>query len=159
MLGHHDQVQKQLTLLNPIEEDDEGWNLALRTLFIMNDFELEKTENVVKRVENMRKHISKLKKVHKQKDREVLKSEVLQKLVNTKFDFVLTRGRCQDELDKLRSPDEKYQWNIMSPEFVIFDQWFESRVFKQKLTLKIPEYVPPILNTGSNKIQEKINDQ
>jgi len=50
MLGKHEQVQKLLTTLNPIEEDGEGWNLALRSLFIMNDIESEKTDNADKRI-------------------------------------------------------------------------------------------------------------
>jgi tetratricopeptide (TPR) repeat protein len=158
MLGRYDQVQKELTILNPIEEDHEGWNLALRTLFIMNDVELEKTENANKRNDNMRKHIAKLKKANKNRPREILKFEILRTLYNCKFDFVQTRGRSQIELQQLSSTQEKYQWQIMSPELVIFDQWFDSKVFKQKLNLIIPPYIPPVLSRQELSLEEKIKN-
>jgi tetratricopeptide (TPR) repeat protein len=146
MMGKHDQVHKILLDLNPIENDHEGWNLGLRMLHVINDIELEKTENAFNRIENMRKHIEKLKKANRENPREVLKYEILRTLVNTRFDFMETRKRKKQELDKLSSGDSIYAWRILSPELIIFNQWFESKVFKQELVLKTPAYNEPVLN-------------
>lgn len=144
MLKKHAEVHKLLTALNPIENDMEGWNLALRTLYIMNDIELEKTDNAANRIENMRKHLEKLKNSRVDCQREILKFEILRTLVNTKFDFVQTRNKRREELVKLADRKAKWRWNVLTPELIIFDQWFESRVFKQKLVLNIPLYVTSV---------------
>lgn len=144
MLDKHTQVHKILVDLNPIEDDQEGWNLGLRMLHIINDIELEKTENAFNRIENMRKHISKLKKTDRENPREALKYEILRTLVNTKFDFMETRKRKAMELEKLNSNLPEYAWRILSPELIIFDQWFASKVFKQSLSQKVPAYNEPV---------------
>lgn len=146
MLGKYEQVHKILNTLNPIENDQEGWNLALRTLFIMNDLELEKTDNAFKRIENMRKQIDKLKKINTDVPREVLKFEILRSLVNSKFDFVETRNKRKDDLEKLSNQKNRFRWKILSPELIPFEQWFESKVFRQKLVVKISSYPGPVLN-------------
>lgn len=156
MLGRHDQVQKQLTLLNPIEDDDEGWNLALRTLFVMNDLELDNPDNADKRIENMRKHISKLRKNGKERKREMLKFEVLRALMNANFDFAQTRDKCKEELAQLQSDTEEYAWRIMSPELILFDQWIESKAGKKPLTLSIPPYVEPVLTDKEMELEGKV---
>lgn len=156
MLGQHDLVQKELTQLNPIEDDHEGWNLALRTLFVMNDVERDNIDNADKRIENMRKHISKLRKNGKEPKRELLKFEVLRGLLNANFDFRLTREKCQDELAQLQSDAEECAWRIMSPEMILFDQWLISKAEKKKLTLVIPAYTEPVLTDKEMELEEKI---
>ena len=145
ILEKYDQVHKILLDLNPIENDHEGWNIGLRVLHIMNDIELEKTENAFNRIENMRKHIDKLKKGNRENPRDVLKYEILRTLVNTRFDFMETRKKKKQELDKLSSNDSIYSWRILSPELIVFNQWVESKVFKQNLVLKTPAYNEPAL--------------
>lgn len=140
ILGEYEKVHKILIDLNPIENDHEGWNLALRVLHVMNDIELEKTDNAVNRIENMRKHIDKLKKSGRDNPREVLKFEILRTLVNAHFDFMETRRKKKEDLDKLSSGNPMYAWRILSPELVIFNQWFESKVYKQEFVQKIPSY-------------------
>jgi len=85
----------------------------------------------------------------------VIKFEILRALVNSKFDFIETRKKVKDDLTKLLSDDEEYYWKIMSPELIIFDQWFESKVFKQKLGLKIPPYVKPTVSVKELELEVK----
>lgn len=146
MLGRHEEVHKLLSNINPIETDIEGWNIALRMLYIMNDIELKESEYAATRIENLRKILDKLKKHEKQNPRDVLKFEILRTLVNTRFDFVETRKRQGEELKKLSATQGETRWKIVSPELIIFEQWFESKVFKQKLKLKVPLYESQILN-------------
>lgn len=144
MIGDFEKVHKILIELNPIENDSEGWNLALRILHIMNDIEMENTENAFNRIENMRKHIEKLRKSAKENTRDTIKFEILRTLVNARFDFMETRRKKKEELEKLKETCKEYSWRILSPELIIFDQWFECKVFKQKLEIKIPAYNEPV---------------
>lgn len=139
MLKEFGQVNKLLIDLNPIEDDLEGWNLALRTLHIMSDLEQEKTEEAFYKIENMRRILEKLKKnAAWNNPREVIKYDLLKTLANTGFNFVEARTRKLDELNKLAESTGVFSWRILSPELVIFHQWYISKVFKQNLVLKIP---------------------
>jgi hypothetical protein len=140
MMRKYEQVHKILLDLNPIENDSEGWNVGLRTLHIINDIELEKTENAFKRIGNMRKHLDKLKKANRENPRAGLIYEILKTLVYTRFDFMETRTRKKQDVENLASHNGIYAWQILTPELIIFNQWFESKVFKQILSLKIPKY-------------------
>lgn len=143
--GRNEKVHEILRDLNPIENDNEGWNIGMRVLHIMNDIELEKTENAVSRIENLRKHIEKLKKKADVSERERLKYEVLRELVNTRFDFTATYNRRRDEIEQLRSRDPQTSWHILTPELVPFEQWFDSRLYKRPLNIKPQHYHEPLV--------------
>jgi hypothetical protein len=146
MLKDFEQVNKVLIDLNPIEDDLEGWNLALRTLHIMCDIEQEKTEEAFYKIENLRKILDKLKKnTSWNNPREVFKYDLLKTLANSGFNFVETRTRKLEELNKLKENRNGFEWRILSPELVIFDQWFLSKVFKQSLVLKIPSHIEHVI--------------
>jgi hypothetical protein len=143
--GRHDKAHEILRDLNPIEDDDAGWNIGIRFLHIMNDIELEKTENAVSRIENLRKHLEKLKKNSAVASRDRLKYEILRELVNTRFNFTETHTRRKSELDALSDSNTKTRWRLLTPELIPFEQWFDSRLYKTPLKIKLKTYSEPIV--------------
>ncbi len=143
--GRYDKVHEILRDLNPIEDDDAGWNIGIRILHIMNDIELEKIENAVSRIENLRKHLEKLKKNSAVAARDRLKYEILRELVNTRFNFTETHTRRKSELEALNDSYSKTRWRLLTPELIPFEQWFDSHLYKTKLKIKINNYTEPIV--------------
>lgn len=133
-----DEVKKLLRELNPIESDGEGWNIHLRILHIANDIELGSFENAFNRIENLRKHIEKINKKTQQPKRIQLIFDIIRTLGNTNFDFTKTRQKKLVELQELYNKDSA--WEILSPELIIFQNWFESKVYKKDYSHQIPVY-------------------
>jgi hypothetical protein len=124
-----EETKRILRDLNPIESDSEGWNIQFRVLHIINDIELGVFENAFNRIENLRKHIDKLNRKAEQSQRVLIIFDILRTLGNANFDFQKTRQKKLSELSDLQS--QINAWEILSPELIIFDQWFESKVFKK----------------------------
>lgn len=136
-----EEAHRILVDLNPIEDDAEGWNIAHRLLHILNDIEREHMENAFNRIEAFRKHLSRIGKKSEVPARFLAIYDVLQTLANNRFDFVRTHTRKNEELKKLSDPGSALSWKILSPELIIFDQWFDSNVFRKPFKLVMPEYV------------------
>jgi tetratricopeptide (TPR) repeat protein len=126
--------------LNPIESDIQGWNICLRLLHIMIDIELERIENAVKRIENLRKHIDKTKRTNNVSKRYEVIFDVLRTLINTRIDFIETYKRKKQLIEHLKDNRSEIKWTILTPELIIFDQWFESKVFRKNFILQPTVY-------------------
>lgn len=138
----HAEVNNLLRELNPIENDDEGWNTHLRILYILNDIELGELENAFNRVENFRKHLEKLSRKDTINSRVALIFELLRALSQSNFDFAKARNKKQEELNQLKQ--EENGWQILSPELIVFHQWFESKLYKKAYQQTLPAYREPI---------------
>lgn len=144
MQTRFDKAAELLRDLNPIEVDDLGWNLGIRFLYILNDIEQEKTDNAELRIENLRKHLEKQKKKTVINRRDWVKYDILKELVYTHFDFTQVQRRKRQELEELSSTESEIKWIILGAEIIPFQNWFESRLFKNPMELKLPKYVEPI---------------
>jgi hypothetical protein len=140
LIGKHIVAKQILSQKNIIEHDKEGWNLALRVLFIMNEIELEEIESAFRSIESLRKQIDKFKKTSTQFSRIELIYELLRGLSNSRFDFKEARQRKLSEFQALQHREEN-SWKILSPEMVIFDQWFISHILKIPFKQELPSYV------------------
>nr|MCU0436252.1 hypothetical protein [Bacteroidia bacterium] len=140
--GEHKQVNEILRTLNPIEKDTDGWNIWFRILHIINDIELELTENAFNRIQSLRKQMLKLQPQSRDSARLIAIYEVLKLLANSRFEFVQVKKRKQAEVENL-SLSEHLKWRTTSPELIIFDQWFESHYYRTKFKQTIPDYWEP----------------
>jgi hypothetical protein len=140
--SEYKQVNEILRDLNPIEKDIEGWNIWFRILHIQNDIEMELIENAFNRIQGLRKQIIKLKSTSGDTARINLIYEILKCLANCRFEFNEVRKKAQLELNAL-TQEIKSRWRILSPELVVFDQWFESHYYRTKFKQVIPEYWEP----------------
>lgn len=140
----HQLVLEILRELNPIEVDDEGWNIGIRLLHIMNDIELDKIDNASARLENLRKHLEKVKKKSNLARRYLMQYEILRDLIQNQITFTEIYTRRKSEIDELNSSDSILKWRVLSPELIPFNQWFESHLFKKELTIKMIPYHEPI---------------
>ncbi len=140
--GRNKETGDILRNLNPIEKDDQSYNLWLRFLYIMNDIELELTENAFNRVNALRSHIAKLKEETRANHRIRLIYDILRALANNRFTFIQVKEKKGEELKKLNTSPEM-RWEILSPELIIFTHWFEQRLYKNKSQQTIPDYWEP----------------
>jgi hypothetical protein len=124
--------------LNPIEEDDLGWNVHLRILYILNDIERGEHENAFNRIENMRKHLEKNNRKKEITKRVLLIYEILKTLANSGFDFISTKNKKRDDFALFNTPE--YEWEVLSPEMIIFHHWFEQKQYKHSYKFIAPEY-------------------
>ena len=110
-------------------EDKAGWNISLRILEIMNQICLGGLGNKAeKRIENLKDHIYKTKKLKSISKRNLAILEVLKALVNEGFDFTKIKEDKADVLTNLASGEGDFAWSMTSPELIRFEAWFFSRV-------------------------------
>jgi tetratricopeptide (TPR) repeat protein len=138
MLGNHPDCGKILIEINPIETDKEGWNTAIRILTIMNLIEKRKLDQTTENIESMRKHFESLKTstVIRKREKNILK--ILKKMERLSFNFENTRKVMSKELAELDSSNSAFQWEILSPEMVVFSHWFEYKLNGSKHQIHLP---------------------
>lgn len=122
-------------LVNPIEDDKEGWNVGQRILTIMALIELSQLDEATAKILAMKEFLQTIDKISVT-DRMRHIYVILQKLSNAGFDFKATYHKEKERIDAL----ETLTWQPRSPEMVIFHQWFFAKVSKQKFSQRIPEY-------------------
>jgi hypothetical protein len=142
MKAKNKEVNELLRNLISIEKDTEGWNIWVQFLLIINDIELELTENAFTRITNLRNKISKIHSSIPQQNRIILIYDVLRCLSNNKFDFAQVRKKKLNELSQL-SDRSLFSWDVLTPELISIDQWFYSKLFKKPFKQTIPDYWEP----------------
>ena len=114
--------------LKSIAKDKEGWNINIRILSLMNLIELGRFDQVEYGIENLRKFIEKHGKEGNIRKRNEMIFKVFVELERSSFDFKHCFENCREELFELADPTSNLSWEIKSPELIIFDQWFMSKV-------------------------------
>jgi hypothetical protein len=140
--GEHKQVNEILREINAVEKDTVGWNIWFRVLHIINDIELELTENAFNRIQSLRKQMLKIQPENRDSARLIAIYEILKILANSRFDFNQVKKKKQSDIESLNL-NENLKWRTTSPELIIFDQWFESHYYRTKFKQLIPEYWEP----------------
>jgi tetratricopeptide (TPR) repeat protein len=125
-------------IINPIEEDREGWNVGLRILTIMALVELQKTDEAASRIAALKTFIDSVGKENIT-ERSLTIVTLLRKLSNAAFDFKVLYQKEKDRIEALG----ELEWMPKSPEMVIADQWMLSKIFRQPLELALPETAMP----------------
>ncbi len=134
MLKDYDATFKLASrVLNPIEEDKEGWNLGMRFLTILSLIELQQLDEAAGKILILKNFIENLDK-SKVPERLKAVAVLLRKLSNAAFDFKNFYQKEKERIELLKQT----VWIPKSPEMIIFDQWLIAKVFKQPFEQKIP---------------------
>ncbi len=117
-------------LLNDVkalERDKESWNIAIRVLSIMNQIELEKFEIADNLIENLRKHHERVRKTLPVTKRDEKIIKILIALSHHSYRFRRTYREKAEAFNLLESLDKEYRWKILSPEMIVFHEWFKAK--------------------------------
>ena len=76
--------------------------------------------------------VERLKKSEVLNARQALISKILVELSRKSYDFKKVWKSRRKELDLLDSVDPDYRWQIMSPELVVFHEWFQAQLNHEK---------------------------
>ncbi len=135
MLDDFSIAHKLTSLINPIENDKEGWNIGIRILSIISLIEVQQLDDATAKIAALREFLQSLDKATVPERLRTIYT-ILQKLSSIGFDFKAVYQREKENIDLLG----KMKWLPRSPEMIIFDQWLFAKVSKQKFVQKIPEY-------------------
>lgn len=135
MLEDFSTTYKLTSLINPIENDKEGWNIGIRILSILSLIEDRQLDEATAKIAALREFLYTLDKATVPERLRTIYI-ILQKLSSTGFDFRAVHQKEKEKIDLLA----KLKWLPRSPEMIIFDQWLFAKVSKQKFIQKIPEY-------------------
>ena len=128
-------------LLNDVkalEQDKEAWNIAIRVLSIMNQIELENYEIADNLIDNLRKYHERIKKtlIVSKRDEKII--QILIALSGHSYHFRTTYRKKSDAFNLLDSMDTNYRWKIVSPEMIVFHEWFKAKTENTKKNQTTP---------------------
>jgi tetratricopeptide (TPR) repeat protein len=136
-LGDFQQVDSLLLTINPIEVDKEGWYLGVRFLLMINNIERDKLDLASDRLANLRSKTKYLKKENNN-TRHRLQFEILRELDRKSYLFNTLSDECLEKLEKLKSNEHGLKWKILSPELIIFHEWFACKIKNEPFKQTIP---------------------
>lgn len=124
----------KMTFKNYTSQDlpDDKWKFSQRVFQIQLLIESEKFEQADFQIENNRKFVERLKKSEVLNARQAVISKILVELSRKSYDFKKVWKSRRKELDLLDSVDPDYRWQIMSPELVVFHEWFQAQLNHEK---------------------------
>ncbi|MEQ8908571.1 MAG: hypothetical protein RIC95_05235 [Vicingaceae bacterium] len=111
-----------------LEKDKEGWNVWLKIMRILSSIELLRLELIDYDIANFQKYMQRIERKHElsKRDKQIVK--VLHVLDRNDFDFKATFKEVEPTLVLLSSKDGEYRWKPLSPEIVLFHDWFYSKL-------------------------------
>ncbi|MEO0897859.1 MAG: hypothetical protein AAFY71_15740 [Bacteroidota bacterium] len=121
MKGELKEAYNVLTSMNSLMHDKEGWNVGLRIFEILLLIERDLKDLVPNKLDSLRKHLSK----YEVEDRMNIIYKILVMLERKNYNFALTLGEMDEEMEKLKVD---LPWTPMNHEIIRFDTWFEQRV-------------------------------
>jgi hypothetical protein len=132
-----------------VESDREGWNLGIRILNIYLTLSTDKVDLADQRINAMRKHIERTARMRNLRKRDIVIFRILSHLSRSGFDFREVWEERQKDFQLLRSDESDYRWVPRSHELIIFDQWFEARVFGRAY---VPVFPVPRISADSTRL-------
>jgi hypothetical protein len=146
-IGEFDEVYKILGQILPIESDENGWNLAVRILLTMTDIETYSIASADNRILNTGRRIQAMKKEHVEISvRYELIVDLLQDLEKASYNFkAINAGN--ESLLKLTSNDLEYKWKPLTPELIVFHDWFNNKRYRigDSFAPHYPNYTEKVL--------------
>lgn len=116
-----------LNQVKVLEQEKESWNISIRILSVMNQIELENYELADTLTENLRKHIERVKKTLPVGKRDEKIVQILTALSRHSYHFRRTFRVKAEAFSLLESLEKEYRWKILSPEMIIFHEWFKAK--------------------------------
>lgn len=129
--GEFKEALELMLQCHELDKDKEGWNIIKRIMITLCRIELEDYESVDLKINSLDKFIKRLLKTRNIKPRYLIIIRVLRKLINDNFDYTKVFASRTKYFNQLTSEDPEYRWEIKSPELVIFDEWFKSKMKKK----------------------------
>lgn len=124
-----------------LDKDREGWNIGIRVLSILSHIEQEQYDNADAQIESLRKHISRVKKEHDVRPRDIIIHRVLQQLEKNSYDFGATITKSAADLKQLATAEKGYSWEVNIPEMVVFHHWVQDKANGVPYTFRVPDEV------------------
>lgn len=129
---------------------DEKWKFAQRVFQIQLLIEAEKFELADVQIENNRKYMERMKKNDVLSKRQALIGKILVDLSRKSYDFRKVWKSRAKEFALLDSAEPEYRWQIMSPELIVFHEWFQSRLRLEvydhaKVMQRMKEKISPLV--------------
>ena len=115
---------------NEIEKDKEGWNINRRILLILIRIELQEYESVDLQIQNLDRFIKRISKNKIITQRHVIILRILTKLIQENYNFNFVYQKRLKYFKLLESNYSQYEWQIKSPELIIFNDWFKYKMKK-----------------------------
>ncbi len=115
-----------------LEQEKESWNISIRILSILNQIELENFELADSLIENLRKHHERVRKTLPITKRDQLIIQILVALSRHSFNFRKTFRLKGSSFHHLDSIEAVYAWKILSPEMIVFNEWFKAKLEAKK---------------------------
>lgn len=111
-----------------IEKDKEGWNFTKRIMILLSRIELNDLDSADLDIQSIDKFMKRLQKDKYIKPRLILIVRILRKLIDENFDYKKVYKLRKKYFEKLISNEPDYKWEIKSPELIIFDEWYMSKM-------------------------------
>ncbi|TND08547.1 MAG: hypothetical protein FD123_2051 [Bacteroidetes bacterium] len=138
MLKRYEQAGQILAVINPIENDTEGWNIGIRILTIMNTLEVLQDDEASGRIHNLNMHLRTISKDKGKQGRARLIYEILRDIVKYHFDYRQVFENAKLVIENLDRADGNNAWKIRSSELVIFHLWFVAKATSTPFVQKFP---------------------
>ena len=117
-----------LSNCSELKNDNEGWNINMRILLILNRIELNDYDSIDLKIQNLEKYIKRISNNKSSIQRQVLILRILTKLIQEDFNFKKVYTKRLKYFNILESKTGIYRWQIKSPELIIFNNWFKFKM-------------------------------
>lgn len=144
MLKDFQQSFSLLSEINEIENDKEGWNIGIRVLSIMLLIEMKRFDEADAKIKALKAFLYGLDK-SAVIERMKLVYKVLLQFTYSGFDYKKVYLKEKPTLELLAGNKGKVEWQIKSPEMILFNQWLFAKAFKQPFVQKIPNSLGTIV--------------
>lgn len=111
-----------------IERDKEGLNIYSRVFLIIIYIEINEYEIAELHIQNLIRFSKRISKIKEKYYRQNIIIKILTKLLNENFDFKKVRKSRQKYFEELNLQHGICSWKIKSPELIVFNKWFDSKI-------------------------------
>lgn len=126
--GNYEKALGELSSLPELARDKEGWNVARKVLQVLCLIEKEDFDSVDLSVFSLQKYLKRIQRQKHLNPRYLVIIRILVKLINEGYDYKTTYEKRKRYFQLLSSKTGDYKWKIKSPELIVFNKWFESKL-------------------------------
>lgn len=110
-----------------LDEDKDGWNIAIRILAIMTLMERDKLDEASGQIKTLRDHVGKYRNENDIAPRMETIVEILHYWQFAGCHYALTAEHLKAELATLEAAENDHEWRPNTWELILFPQWFRSK--------------------------------
>tara|TARA_B100000965_G_scaffold383423_1_gene382648 strand:- start:206 stop:1747 length:1542 start_codon:yes stop_codon:yes gene_type:complete len=115
-----------------LEKDKEGWNIWIRIMRILSSIELLRLELIDYDIASFKKYMQRTEQKYSLNNRDKTIVDILVSLDYNDFDFAKVKELKSKELSELSEKNGALSWRPLSPEMIIFQDWFESKLMDKR---------------------------